>query len=267
MTGLRIDEFAEEAALSKRTVLYSFSNEPSNTTLEKVYGLIYRKGFRLSLAKSELFAENLKKNEVLFFHGSKYGINEIDPFGSKNDSDFSHGFYCSRQLDSASSFVAEYKSSSVYIFKADLSKLNCFVLNCSLDWMLAISYYRRKISAYKNEPHIQNMIRQLEKADVIIAPIADNKMFEVLNQFASGEITSDQALHSLSASRLGDQYVFRTEKAVRKLSFLDRFYLCDEERNNAGLFSRDNENIIQTKLKLAKREFRNQGKYIDELFL
>ena len=247
--------------------MYSCAGTPSNTTLEKIYGYIYRKGYRLSSAKSEVFTESLSKNDQLFFHGSRYGIREISCGGSRSDSDFSNGFYCSKRLDSAVCFVSDCRSSSVYAFKADLTQLNCLTFECDLDWMLAISFFRGRLSAYRDTAYIRNLIHRIETADVIIAPIADNRMFEVLNRFAAGDITSVQALHSLSASRLGNQYVFKTEKAVQRLFFLDRFYLCDEERENAKEFSKDNANIIQTKLKLSLREFRNQGKYIDELFI
>ena len=82
--------------------------------------------------------------------------------------------------------------------------------------------------------------------------------------FAEGEINADVALHSLSASKLGKQYIFKTEKAIDKIKSIERYYLCQEEKNDsiAKLSQRTLE--IETKLKLAKREFRN-GLYIEEL--
>lgn len=266
LTGYDISDVCEHSSVSKRNVLYSFKNEPSNNTLEKVYSFIYSQNCRLSLAKSEIFKENLKNNEMLFFHGSKYGFEEIDYKGSKSDSDFSNGFYCSDNIDSAISFVENCRHSSVYAFKANVSKLTSYEFNCDLDWMLAISYYRGRLKEYKDCKFINNIIKKIDKADLIIAPIADNKMFEVLNKFVDGEISSTQALHSLSASRLGKQYVFKNKKAISSLEFIDRFYLCDEERKYSKLLSIDNSNIIQTKLDLARREYRNEGKFIDEIF-
>lgn len=267
IADMNLEEFASEIPLSKRSLLYAQTGTFSNKTLEKIYSTIYDTGYRLSAAKNELFQELLKADEELFFHGSKYGISEIDCRGSRSDSDFSNGFYCTQRFESASSFVADVRYSSVYVFKASLSELNCLKFDCCLDWMLAISCYRGKLPQYSSHPGIQRILSEINNADVVIAPIADNRMFEVLNQFNAGEITSVQALHSLSASRLGDQFVFKTQKAVNSLVPLDRYYLCDAERNSAISQAKDNENIIQTKLKLAKREFRNQGKYIDELFL
>ena len=103
-----------------------------------------------------------------------------------------------------------------------------------------------------------------ETADVIVAPIADNKMFYIMSQFTDGEINADVALHSLSASKLGNQYIFRIDKAMRNLTAIEKYYLCVPEREDckASLIERGFE--IDTKLKLAKREFKS-GLYIEEM--
>ncbi|MBQ9329029.1 MAG: DUF3990 domain-containing protein [Solobacterium sp.] len=265
VSGNDLTSLAEKIGISKRTLLYALEGNPSPQVLEKTYSYIYKSGYVLSEAKNELFLESLTGNEKLFYHGSRYGIDQITADGSRLTSDFSRGFYCSESLGAAVSFVEEYQSSSVYAFKADLSGLKTFEFDCDLDWMLAISYFRHKLSNYQSHKYISSILDKLSGKDVIIAPIVDNKMFEILNQFSNGEITSVQALHSLSASRLGKQYVFKTSKAINSLIFLDRYYLCDEERSHSILSSIDRNKIIQTKLDLAKREYRGKGKYIDEI--
>jgi hypothetical protein len=111
---------------------------------------------------------------------------------------------------------------------------------------------------------VQKVVKKIEDADVIIAPIADNKMFYVMSQFAEGEINADVAIHSLSASRLGLQYIFKTDKALKNLIPIERYYLSVPEREDCrrALIERGYE--IDTKLKLAKREFKT-GLYIEEL--
>jgi hypothetical protein len=70
--------------------------------------------------------------------------------------------------------------------------------------------------------------------------------------------------HSLSASRLGLQYIFKTDKALKNLIPIERYYLSVPEREDCrrALIERGYE--IDTKLKLAKREFKT-GLYIEEL--
>ena len=63
---------------------------------------------------------------------------------------------------------------------------------------------------------------------------------------------------------LGNQYIFRTDKAMRNLTAIENYYLCVPEREDckASLIERGFE--IDTKLKLAKREFKS-GLYIEEM--
>ena len=136
-----------------------------------------------------------------------------------------------------------------------------------------IRYYR--LSAKKKnhvcihlDIHSNSMISQIvadiEAADVVIAPIADNKMFYVMAQFTEGEINADVALHSLSASRLGLQFIFKTEKALQNLVPIEKLYLSNPEREDCRRALNERSYEVDTKLKLAKREFKT-GLYIEEI--
>jgi len=63
--------------------------------------------------------------------------------------------------------------------------------------MLAICHYRKTLIAYENSKLIQDVVRQVETADLAIAPIADNRMFHIMSLFAEGDINAKVALHSL----------------------------------------------------------------------
>lgn len=51
--------------------------------------------------------------------------------------------------------------------------------------------------------------------DIVIAYIANDRMFVVLDRFFNGEITDKALINSLSALKLGKQYVALTEKSQR----------------------------------------------------
>ena len=262
---INIDSFCKECNVPKRTMFYSFSHTPSNSTLENTYSFIYKLGIKLNKVKSEFLNEDKKQNEIVLFHGSKSGITSLTHDGSRKDCDFGPGLYLTQSLFSAVSFVNVSPNSSVYVFKLDVKDLNVYEFECDLDWMLLISLNRGKINNYSKHKLIENILDKIEKADLLIGPIADNKMFEIMSSFANGEITTTQALHSLSASRLGKQYVIKTKKALSHLSFVERLYLCNKEREDSLKSSKDEELLIQTKLDFAKRNYRNDGQYIDEV--
>ena len=228
---------------------------------EKLYSYIYGQKYRINSVKEELIRE---KYGMVLFHGSKCGLSDISVAGSRDNCDFGNGFYLGQTYNQALSFVCEYDKASVYSFKYSLEGMKCLEFACSLDWMIAICFFRGTIRNYAKSEKVRAVIDKVEKADVIIAPIADNKMFYVMTQFAEGEINADVALHSLSASRLGLQYILKTEKALKNLVPIERYYLSVPEREDCRkkLIERGYE--IDTKLKLAKREYKN-GLYIEEL--
>lgn len=228
---------------------------------EKIYSYAYENKYRINSVKEELIKE--KYHNVLF-HGSKNGLSEVTITGSRDNCDFGKGFYLGETYNQALSFVCEKEKSSVYSSKYSLSDLKVKRFDCNLEWMLAICYYRGKLREYASNQMVSKIVAEIEAADVIIAPIVDNKMFYVMAQFTDGEINADVALHSLSASKLGFQFIFKTDKALQNLVPIEKYYLSNPEREDCRKLLNERSYEIDTKLKLAKREFKI-GLYIEEI--
>lgn len=258
-----IDEIAKATTISRTTIYEILNlNNIALSVYEKFYSYIYNIGYRINSVKEDLLKEtSLKK---VLFHGSKRGLENISIEGSRMNCDFGQGFYLGETYEQALSFVCENKQSSVYSFTCDLENLNVLEFNCSLEWMLAICYYRGTLGNFSDSTIVKEIIQKIDDADVIIAPIADNRMFYIMTLFAGGEINANVALHSLSASKLGKQYIFKTQKALKQIVPIEKYYLCQEEKDDTikKLSMRTLE--IETKLKLSKREFR-EGLFIEEL--
>lgn len=228
---------------------------------EKIYSYAYNINYRINSVKEELIKE---KYQTVLFHGSKDGLSSITEKGSRDNCDFGNGFYLGETYNQALSFVCEKDNSSVYSFRYTLNGLIIKRFECDLEWMLAICYYRGTLREYASNDFVCKIVSEVENADVVIAPIADNKMFYIMAQFTDGDINADAALHSLSASKLGFQYILKTDKAIGKLIPIERYYISVPEREDCrkALIERSYE--IDTKLKLAKREFKT-GLYIEEI--
>ena len=259
---MNYSELAEKTKIS-RTTLDEIIKKGITTdaVCEKFYSYIYENRYRINLVKEELLKERYK---TVLFHGSKYGLSEVSIAGSRENCDFGRGFYLGESYSQALAFVCENEKSSVYSFRYSLDGLKIKRFDCSLEWMLAICFYRGTLGEFSQSKKVKEIITQVEPADVIIAPIADNKMFYVMAQFTDGEINAEAALHSLSASSLGSQYVFKSEKALKKLVPIEKYYLCRPEREECTARLNERSYEIDTKLKLAKREFKN-GLYIEEI--
>jgi len=259
---MNYSELAEKTKIS-RTTLDEIIKKGITTdaVCEKFYSYIYENRYRINLVKEELLKERYK---TVLFHGSKYSLSEVSIAGSRENCDFGRGFYLGESYSQALAFVCENEKSSVYSFRYSLDGLKIKRFDCSLEWMLAICFYRGTLGEFSQSKKVKEIITQVEPADVIIAPIADNKMFYVMAQFTDGEINAEAALHSLSASSLGSQYVFKSEKALKKLVPIEKYYLCRPEREECTARLNERSYEIDTKLKLAKREFKN-GLYIEEI--
>ena len=259
---MNYSELAEKTKIS-RTTLDEIIKKGITTdaVCEKFYSYIYENRYRINLVKEELLKERYK---TVLFHGSKYGLSEVSIAGLRENCDFGRGFYLGESYSQALAFVCENEKSSVYSFRYSLDGLKIKRFDCSLEWMLAICFYRGTLGEFSQSKKVKEIITQVEPADVIIAPIADNKMFYVMAQFTDGEINAEAALHSLSASSLGSQYVFKSEKALKKLVPIEKYYLCRPEREECTARLNERSYEIDTKLKLAKREYKN-GLYIEEI--
>ena len=255
-------ELSERTKVSRATLdSIEKQGRARDDVCEKIYAYAYENKYRINAVKEELIKE--KYRDVLF-HGSKFGLSEVTVSGSRDNCDFGKGFYLGETYEQALSFVCENKQSSVYSFTCDLENLNVLEFNCSLEWMLAICYYRGTLGIFSDSTIVKEIIQKINDADVIIAPIADNRMFYIMTLFAGGEINANVALHSLSASKLGKQYIFKTQKALKQIVPIEKYYFCQEEKDDTikKLSMRTLE--IETKLKLSKREFR-EGLFIEEL--
>lgn len=255
-------EFANRTKISRTTLLEILkSGKAGNDVYEKIYAYAYNKKYRINSVKEELIRE---KYQTVLFHGSKDGLSNITVNGSRDNCDFGKGFYLGELYRQALSFVCEKEGSSVYSFRYSLDGLKIKQYECNLEWMLAICYYRGAVKDFENNEIIRKTISEVESADIVIAPIADNKMFYIMAQFTDGEINADVALHSLSASKLGLQYIFKTDNAIDRLVPIEKYYISKPEREDCkkALIERGFE--IDTKLKLAKREYKT-GLYIEEI--
>ena len=266
--GLSKEDYANKVGLSRMNI-NRYENgtiQPTISSLEKIYSFPYSQGFRLNRAKELLFIDNKKGNKLLF-HGSKYGLETINPKHLIGTKDFGGGLYLGETFESASTWICEYKEGSVYAFYLrNKPSLKVLSFDVSKEWLFSILYYRDAFKKYKLNEEIVELINKIENSDIIVAPIADNQMYDTINRFAQGEITDIQCVHALSATNLGMQYVLKTQKAVDKLTLIDHMFLCEQEKYDYLRTKKENSNIGRDKAQLSIRKYAREGKCIDELF-
>lgn len=261
-------EFAKVLDTEQKTIsnIESKDSYPSKTIVESAFTYAFKKDVKINKLKELLCRDNLSHDGKLLFHGSKGEIKgNIDVNFGRGNNDFGQGFYTGESYEQAVSFISTYDDPSVYFMSFDDSDLKCKRYSVDREWMMTIAYYRETLDKYENHPLIKKIIKESRDCDYIIAPIADNKMFETINEFIEGNLTDEQCKHCLAATNLGMQYVFLTEKAASRLKIVERCYVCDKEREHYKKLKEDYRKLGNDKVKLAKAQYRGVGKYIDEV--
>ena len=133
--------------------------------------------------------------------------------------------------------------------------------------MIAIAYFRGRLTKYEDHPVIVKIINKIKSADYVIAPIADNRMFQIIDSFIDNEITDEQCKHCLAATNLGMQYVFLSDKAIKQLNILERCFVSSIEKKYFIEQQVEFQKQGHDKSKLARIKYKNQGKYIEEILL
>ncbi len=266
--GITQEELATKLGVQSVTIsrnLHS-KNKPSLRLLEDTYNFAFESGIRLGKLKEMLWRESMQPGHKLLLHGAKSEIEgDLSIAKSRVKNDFGQGFYTGESYDQAVSFVSGFENSSVYYLDFEDKDLKCKKYEVNQEWMLTIAYFRQTLEGYEEHPLIQKMVTDVKECDYVIAPIADNRMFQIINSFINGEITDEQCKHCLAATNLGNQYVFTSEKALQCLKIVEHSYISKKEKEYYQNIRSEETRLGDDKVKMARRQFRGQGLYIDEI--
>lgn len=261
-------ELAKKIGVEQVTISRSElgKTKPSARLLESVYSYAFERNIKLNKLKEMLWRDHIKSHEKLLFHGAKSVIEgNIDLHKGRNNNDFGQGFYTGESYEQAVSFVSGFEHSSVYYFRFDAQNLKCKKYEVDQEWMMTIACFRGAMEEYKDHPLVRKLVEESENYDVIVAPIADNRMFQIINAFIEGELTDEQCKHCLAATNLGMQYIFKSEKSLEQLEIVERCYIAENEKMYFKNLRTAEVKLGDDKVKLARRKYRGKGRYIDEI--
>ncbi len=202
---------------------------------------------------------------VTLYHGSKSGIHGAIAPISREHCDFGKGFYMGTDRKQPLTLICNYPKAKLYTLSVNLSDLKILDVEPGLDWALLVAYNRGKMETAKHST-IYNRIKNLSKdCDMIVGYISNDRMFVVLDRFFNGEITDLALINSLSALKLGRQYVALTKKACQKIKILDEQELT---RNDREKLKQDSEANRSKGIAMADeicRKYRRDGQFFDEI--
>lgn len=202
---------------------------------------------------------------VTLYHGSKSGIHGAIAPVSRERCDFGKGFYMGTDRSQPLTLICNYPAAKIYTLEVDLSDLRILDVEAGLDWALLIAYHRGKMESIKHSEIYERYANLGKGCDMIIGYIANDRMFVVLDRFFNGEITDLALTNSLSALKLGKQYVALTATACKKIKILEEKALTEENR---AKLKQDSEANRFKGIAMADeicRRYRREGRFFDEI--
>ncbi len=205
-------------------------------------------------------------NEIVtLYHGSKSGIRGTIAPKSRERCDFGKGFYMGTDQTQPLTLICNYPNAKIYTLSVDLSDLKILDIEVGLDWALLVAYNRGKMESVKHSSIYNRFANLSIGCDMIIGYIANDRMFVVLDRFFNGEITDMALIKSLSALKLGKQYVALTEKACKKIKILNEHDLTGDDRDKQKQESIDNRSKGIALADEICRKYRREGRFFDEI--
>ena len=270
--GLSQADFAEKLGVTFATVNRWENGRALPTKLAQTSLYEYCKAqgvpvYQMILAKIKEYADTIQTEDtrIILYHGSKSGITgDIAP-KSREMCDFGRGFYMGTEPAQPLTLICDFEKSKFYILSIDMSELDSIEINADLDWAMLVAFHRGRMDKIKGTDFYEKYSQIDADKDLVIGSIANDRMFYVLDNFFLGNITDAALVNSLSALKLGKQYVAKTQKAcaavrIEKeipISILERRFLQDESDANR-----------QKGISLANdicKNYRREGLFFDEI--
>lgn len=236
---------------------------PSDMAQKQLYEICVKN--HIDLIKFLMERELIKEKNNILYHASRNGIEgSIKPI-SRLKCDFGKGFYMGTDPLQPLTLVSNEDNPIFYTIEFDLSNLKVLDIEIGLEWAMLIAYYRGYMDTFKNTKLYQKYSHLADGYDVIVGYIADDRMYQVLTDFFEGRIMDTALIASLSALKLGKQYVAITEKACnqikiiksRKLSKFELMLLADKSE----IRRKEGKDIANEMVILHRRD----GHFFDEL--
>lgn len=208
----------------------------------------------------------MKSSEIVtLYHGSKSGLHGAIAPISRERCDFGKGFYMGTDRTQPLTLICNYPDARLYTLSMNLSDLKILDVEAGLDWALLVAYNRGKMESVKHSAIYHRFANLSKGCDMIIGYIANDRMFVVLDRFFNGEITDMALVSSLSALKLGKQYVALTEQACKKIKILDEQKLTEKDRYQLKRESAANRSKGVAMADEICRKYRRKGRFFDEI--
>ena len=151
------------------------------------------------------------------YHGSLFAVEKPEIRVSDRYLDFGYGFYTTMSEEQAIKWAEKQKSRKginigyVSMYEFDIEKAKS---------ELKIIYFDKADKAWLDFVSINRKGQCQEAYDIVIGPVADDGVYEVVRFYEIGVYDLNEALKRLKVEKLYNQVLFHTEKSLTYLKFI-----------------------------------------------
>lgn len=204
-------------------------------------------------------------NYVILYHGSHTGIaGDIRADKSRESCDFGLGFYTGDNPDQAKTIIIDDKSGVFYTLGIQIDTVSTYRFANEIEWALYVGVHRGYIDV-KNYAKLDKLVKHIDSHDIVIGPIADDRMSVVYPEFMEGNITDIALVNALKYVKYGDQYVFKNNTVCKNIKIIGSSSITKEEKARLKHIKNVTIGGLAETVEEIKKKFRRQGEYIDEI--
>ena len=156
-------------------------------------------------------------NEIILYHGSKSIVEQPEIRITKYNKDFYFGFYCTEIEEQAKRWANRFTGKGIvnrYVYTPDNSLKVLKFEEMTEDWLDFIVACR---------------LGNAHKYDIVEGPMANDTIFNYVQNFVDGKITRDAFWELAKFKRPTHQISFHTARALTTLRFEKGYEVYDEE--------------------------------------
>lgn len=154
------------------------------------------------------------------YHGSNVVVRKPSLRRSRKKTDFGRGFYTTTQKEQAEHWTS---------IKIDRAKKGRRVVSVYEIDEMVLSNPELKIREFHGPDEAWlNFVVDSRKGieydyDLVFGPVANDKVFTVVNLYESGVLDAPAAIAELKAYKTYDQLSFHTERVIKELKFVESY--------------------------------------------
>lgn len=205
--------------------------------------------------------------DVILYHGSRGGLQGAIKPSSRIHCDFGPGFYMGENSKQAQGLIAETEMPVFYKLRFRLSEIpeERILMLSDEEWLCVVMANRRRSEEFSSLALAKRTLQKLKNYDVIIGPIADDRMNEAMQRFSDYGLTDKGLIACLASVDYGNQYVARTDFACSKIDILDTRILKGRELADVRQYAEQKRGESRNVVNAMARKYQREGLYLNEI--